>query len=117
MADEVLTGRGTTSSSTSSRTSRRTTGTVTADSQRTKRAEIAQGAERAARGQGISAGLSIMSYPVAGMIAYGVIGWLIGKAVHISLLGPIGMLVGLGISLGYVIHRYGRQGSLERNDR
>jgi F0F1-type ATP synthase assembly protein I len=103
MADDLLTNSTTRGAST--------------QSQRTERAKLAEGAERAARGRGMSAGLSIMSYPVAGMIAYGVIGWLIGKAVHISLLGPIGMLVGLGISLGYVIYRYGRQGSLERNDR
>jgi F0F1-type ATP synthase assembly protein I len=103
MADDVLTNRTTRGAST--------------ESQRTQRAELAQGAERAARGRGLSAGLSIMSYPVAGMIAYGLIGWLIGRAVHVSMLGPIGMLVGLGIALGYVIYRYGRQGSLERNDR
>jgi len=103
MADDVLT----------SRTTRR----ASTESQRTQRAELAEGAERAARGRGLNAGLSIMSYPVAGMIAYGLIGWLIGRAVHVSLLGPIGMLAGLGIALGYVIYRYGRQGSLERNDR
>ena len=53
-------------------------------------------------------GYVIFSYLIAGMLAYGGIGWLIGRAVHVSLLFPIGMIVGLGISVGYVIYRYGR---------
>jgi F0F1-type ATP synthase assembly protein I len=42
------------------------------------------------------------------MLAYGGIGWLIGHFTHISLLFPIGMLVGLAISVGWIIYRYGR---------
>src|SRR5262249_15812091 len=42
------------------------------------------------------------------MAAYGLIGWLIGRAVGVSVLFPIGMLAGLAISLGFVIWRYGR---------
>jgi hypothetical protein len=34
--------------------------------------------------------------------------------VHVALLFPIGMLVGLGISIGYIIHRFGRQQAAER---
>ena len=41
-----------------------------------------------------------------------VIGWLIGRAVHVSLLFPIGMLVGLAISIGFIIYRYGRLGAV-----
>ena len=37
-----------------------------------------------------------------------------GRAVHVPLLFPIGMLVGLGISIGYIIHRFGRQQGVER---
>lgn len=55
-------------------------------------------------------GYSIFSYLIAGMIAYGGIGWLIGRAVHIQMLFPIGMLVGLAISLGWIIYRYGIRG-------
>ena len=51
----------------------------------------------------------MFSYLIAGMAAYGGIGWLIGRAVHVSLLFPIGMLVGLAISIGFIIYRYGRQ--------
>ena len=45
------------------------------------------------------------------MAAYGAIGWLIGRAVHVSLLFPIGMLVGLAISIGFIIYRYRQAGS------
>ena len=53
-------------------------------------------------------GYTILSYLIAGMLAYGGIGWLIGHFTHISLLFPIGMLVGLAISVGWIIYRYGR---------
>jgi hypothetical protein len=42
------------------------------------------------------------------MLAYGGIGWLIGHFAHIELLFPVGMLVGLAISVGWIIYRYGR---------
>ena len=53
-------------------------------------------------------GYTIFSYLIAGMLAYGGIGWLIGHFTHIALLFPIGMLVGLAISVGWIIYRYGR---------
>ena len=52
-------------------------------------------------------GYTIFSYLIAGMLAYGGIGWLIGHFTHVSLLFPIGMLVGLAISVGWIIYRYG----------
>jgi ATP synthase protein I len=71
-----------------------------------KRAAAAEG-----RAQGLDIGWTVFSYLIAGMLAYGGIGWLIGRAVHVPLLFPIGMLVGLGISIGFVIYRYGTQGA------
>ena len=62
---------------------------------------------------GIGVGWTVFSYLIAGMAAYGAIGWLVGRAVHVALLFPVGMLVGLGISIGYIIYRYGRQGAAE----
>jgi F0F1-type ATP synthase assembly protein I len=61
-------------------------------------------------GDGLSkgTGYTIFSYLIAGMLAYGGIGWLIGHFTHVSLLFPIGMLVGLAISVGWIIYRYGR---------
>ena len=61
------------------------------------------------RAQGLETGWTVFSYLLAGMAAYGIIGWLIGRAVHAPLLFPLGMLLGLGISIGYIIHRFGRQ--------
>lgn len=60
------------------------------------------------RALGLSTGWAVFSYLIAGMVAYGAIGWLIARGTHIAILFPVGMLAGLGISLGYVIHRYGR---------
>jgi ATP synthase protein I len=64
-------------------------------------------------------GWNVFSYLIAGMLAYGGIGWLIGQFTRISLLFPIGMLVGLAISIGWIIYRYGRpheQGNPPKGD-
>ena len=53
-------------------------------------------------------GMTITSYLIAGILAYGLIGWLIGRAVHLPILTAVGMLVGLGISMALIIYRYGR---------
>jgi ATP synthase protein I len=53
-------------------------------------------------------GYTVFSYLIAGMLAYGGIGWLIGHFTHISMLFPIGMLVGLAISVSWIVYRYGR---------
>jgi ATP synthase protein I len=62
------------------------------------------------RAQGLEVGWTVFSYLLAGMAAYGIIGWLVGRAVHVALLFPLGMLLGLGISIGYIIYRFGRPG-------
>ena len=54
------------------------------------------------------AGYTVLSYLIAGIVVYGGIGWLVGRAVHWAALFPIGMLIGLVLSIGLVIHRYGR---------
>ena len=63
------------------------------------------------RAQGLDVGWTVFSYLLSGMAAYGIVGWLIGRAVHVPLLFPIGMLIGLGISIGFIIYRYGKQGA------
>ena len=67
--------------------------------------------ERRARAQGVEIGWTVSGYLVSGMLAYGLIGWLIGRAVHIGFLFPVGMLVGLAVSIGFIIYRYGVQGA------
>lgn len=63
--------------------------------------------------RGLGVGWTVFSYLIAGMVVYGGIGWLVGRAVHVAVLFPVGMLVGLGISIGYIIYRYGVQGAAE----
>ena len=66
------------------------------------------------RALGLSTGWTVFSYLISGLVAYGAIGWGIGKAVHAEWPFPAGMMFGLAISVGFVIYRYGRQGSLEQ---
>jgi len=65
--------------------------------------------EAESRAMGLNIGWTVFSYMLSGMAAYGAIGWLIGRAVHVALLFPIGMLVGLAVSVGFVIWRYGME--------
>ena len=74
-----------------------------------RRAAAAEG-----RAEGLNIGWTVFSYLLSGMAAYGIIGWLIGRALHLSLLFPIGMLIGLGISIAFIIYRYGKQGAVSR---
>jgi F0F1-type ATP synthase assembly protein I len=53
-------------------------------------------------------GYTVLSYLIAGMLAYGGLGWLIGHFTRIALLFPAGMLVGLAISVGWIVYHYGR---------
>ena len=56
----------------------------------------------------VGSGWTVFSYLIAGMLTYGGLGWVIGHFTHIQLLFPIGMLIGLAISIGWIIYRYGR---------
>jgi len=53
-------------------------------------------------------GWRILSYLLGGMILYGGIGWLIGRWTGISVLFPIGMLLGLGLAITMIILRFTR---------
>lgn len=59
------------------------------------------------RAAGLDTGLNVTGYLVGGIVAYGFIGWLAGRLIHASWPLPAGMLIGLAISTGYVIYRYG----------
>jgi ATP synthase protein I len=58
---------------------------------------------------GLESGLSIASYPLGGVLAYGLIGWLVATLIHASWPIPIGMVLGLAIGTAYVIYRYGTE--------
>jgi hypothetical protein len=58
---------------------------------------------------GLSTGYTVVSYLLGGLLAYGGIGWLIGRWTGLThILLPAGMLFGLAVSTGWVIYRYGR---------
>jgi hypothetical protein len=60
-------------------------------------------------GRGVGTGYTVVSYLLGGLIAYGGIGWLIGRWTGLThILLPAGMLFGLAVSTGWVIYRYGR---------
>jgi ATP synthase protein I len=56
----------------------------------------------------MGSGWTVFSYLISGLLAYGGIGWVIAHFTHVALLFPIGMLVGLAISIGWIIYQYGR---------
>jgi hypothetical protein len=53
-------------------------------------------------------GWSIFSYLIAGMVAYGLIGWLLAWLTHIPMLTAAGALVGLVFAIGGIVWKYGR---------
>jgi ATP synthase protein I len=53
-------------------------------------------------------GWSVFSYMVGGMILYGGAGWLIGRWTHLPVLFPVGMIVGLALSIALIIFRVTR---------
>ena len=55
-----------------------------------------------------SDGWRILSYMFGGMILYGGIGWLVGKWTGISVLFPIGMILGIGLSIVLIVFRVTR---------
>lgn len=50
-------------------------------------------------------GWQILSYMLGGMILYGGIGWLVGKWTGISVLFPVGMILGIGLSIVLIVFR------------
>lgn len=70
------------------------------------------GSPQASEGRGRvgeSTGWEVVSYLIAGLLAYGGAGWVIAHFTHIELFIPIGMVIGVALSLGWVVYRYGRQ--------
>jgi ATP synthase protein I len=52
-----------------------------------------------------SDGWRYLSYMLGGMILYGGIGWLAGHFTGIAVLFPIGMILGIGLSIALIIFR------------
>ena len=57
-----------------------------------------------------SDGWQILSYMLGGMILYGAIGWLAAHWTGITVLFPIGMILGIGLSVVLIVYRVTRSG-------
>jgi len=55
-----------------------------------------------------NAGWSIFSYLIAGMVAYGLVGWLVATVTHMPLLLPLSVLAGLVVAVAGIVYKYGR---------
>jgi ATP synthase protein I len=55
-----------------------------------------------------SDGWRILSYMLGGMILYGGLGWLVSRWTGIAVLFPLGMILGIGLSVAMIIFRMTR---------
>jgi ATP synthase protein I len=55
-----------------------------------------------------SDGWQILSYMLGGMLLYGAAGWLLSRWTGISILFPLGMILGIGLSIAMIIFRFTR---------
>jgi ATP synthase protein I len=55
-----------------------------------------------------SDGWQILSYMLGGMILYGGVGWLVSHWTGIAILFPVGMILGIGLSVAMIIFRFTR---------
>lgn len=53
-------------------------------------------------------GWRVLSYMIGGMAMYGGAGWLIGHFTHLEFLFPVGLLLGLALSLLMIVLRYSK---------
>jgi ATP synthase protein I len=51
-------------------------------------------------------GWRVLSYLLGGMTIYGGLGWLVGHWTGISVLFPLGMILGLGLGIATIVFRY-----------
>jgi ATP synthase protein I len=53
-------------------------------------------------------GWQMLSYMLGGMIFYGAVGWLVGHWTGITILFPLGMILGIGLSVALIAFRVTR---------
>ncbi len=53
-------------------------------------------------------GWRILSYMLGGMILYGGLGWLVSRWTGIAVLFPVGMILGIGLSIAMIVFRVTR---------
>jgi F0F1-type ATP synthase assembly protein I len=67
-----------------------------------------RGPEEEPRAARESDGWQILSYMLGGMILYGGIGWLVSRWTGVAVLFPVGMILGIGLSIALIIFRFTR---------
>jgi F0F1-type ATP synthase assembly protein I len=78
------------------------------DEREARRQEPETEPERPSRPAREADGWQILSYMLGGMILYGGIGWLISHWTGIAVLFPLGMILGVGLSVAMIIFRFTR---------
>lgn len=58
--------------------------------------------------KGSEDGYRVLSYLIAGPLLYGGLGWLADHVLHTAFLLPVGIVVGMALSVILVIRRYGQ---------
>lgn len=53
-------------------------------------------------------GWRVLSYMLGGMAVYGALGWLVGHWTGITILFPLGMILGIALSIGMIAFRYSK---------
>ena len=57
---------------------------------------------------GADQGYRILSIMIAGLIAYGGLGWLLDRWLGTAWFLPIGLILGIGLGVYYVVVKFGR---------
>ncbi len=57
---------------------------------------------------GADQGYRILSIMIAGLLAYGGLGWLLDRWLGTAWFLPIGLILGIGLGVYYVVVKYGR---------
>ncbi len=61
------------------------------------------------RSPGATEGTMLFSYLLAGLLAYGGLGWLVDQFLGTWFMLPIGLVLGMGLSVYLIAKRYGSQ--------
>lgn len=57
---------------------------------------------------GADQGYRILSIMIAGLLVYGGLGWLLDRWLGTAWLMPTGLVIGVGLSIYYVVVKFGR---------
>lgn len=70
--------------------------------------EAQQGGQVHSHAAGMNEGLRVLSYLIAGVALYGVLGWLADHLLGTALWLPVGIVLGAAVAVFTIIRRFGR---------